>query len=80
MIENVVNPPEPQYEATTQMDLSLHPMGERAVHVIKGASSPNRPAPFTPPNALVKPFNCIDECRSELGLWTVGEQSLTRTC
>jgi polyribonucleotide nucleotidyltransferase len=37
LIEAVVNPPEPQYEATTQMDLSLHPMGQRAVHVIKGA-------------------------------------------
>eukprot|EP00038_Savillea_parva_P025508 m.48005 g.48005 ORF g.48005 m.48005 type:complete len:619 (+) comp6949_c0_seq1:114-1970(+) len=36
LIEAVVNPPEPQYEATTQMDLSLHPMGQRAMHVIKG--------------------------------------------
>jgi len=36
LIKNVVNPPEPQYEASTVMNLSQHPMGTRAVSVIVG--------------------------------------------
>lgn len=36
LIELVVNPPEPVYETTTTMDLSLLPMGKNSVYVIKG--------------------------------------------